>query len=824
MAVPSLTSDLHFAMRQLRKTPAFSLSVILTLALGIGATTAIFSLVYAVLLAPLPFPHSEQLMALTPLARQSAGSPAILPTDLSYQDFFDWRAQSRSFSSVATFSDEKFSLAKPDGSAEQVDGGVLSFNAFRTLAVAPILGRDFVPADESKGNHNLLLSYALWQRDFAGSPDVVGKALRLNRESWTIVGVMPRGLAFPLSYTEAPFWVTFGHSDDGPKSIVQQRGWQDLQTIVGRLKPGVTPAQAAAEMNAIQRTIAREHVKEDKLLTGVRVQPGLEAWLGDQARPLRLLFAAVCCLLLIACANVAGMLLSRAQARSGELAVRTALGATRWRVMRQLLVEFATLAVTGSILGAALAAAALRLSLHSLPDVPRIEQATVSGAVLLFAVALAGITTLLFGILPAWRAAQADPATLLQGGLRRNTPGRRQHRLHGALVVTQTALTLLLLVGSGLLLRSFDRLMHSDLGFRPDHLLTFRAFLPTQDKPQQVVQFHDELSARLAALPGVKAVGGSFGMPFSGGNMTLNFTIDGKPVAPGEEPASRVSLVRADYLHLLGIPLLRGRWFTPAEDRLQSDAPVVVINQAFARRYFPGEDPLGKIITNGVTSPLAPENAPKVHRRIIGITADTRRLSQTEAIQPEYFLPWGQVPVGPLTLAVRTDGDPNAVLAAARQIVNTLAPGTPVYRVRTMEEAIRRSNRDQRFQAALMSSFSVLALLLGAVGIYGLLSYIVAQRTAEFGVRLALGAQPADVLALVLRRGLKLTVTGLAIGAVAAYAMSARIQSLLYQTAPSDPLVYGLTALLLLSVAALASWLPARRAAQLEPVEILRQQ
>jgi predicted permease len=532
----------------------------------------------------------------------------------------------------------------------------------------------------------------------------------------------------------------------------------------------------------------------------------------------------VCCLLLIACANVAGMLLSRAQARSGELAVRSALGATRWRVMRQLLVEFAALAVTGSILGAALAAAALRLSRHSLPDVPRIEQATVSGAVLLFAVALAAITTLLFGILPAWRAAQADPAALLQGGFRRNTPGRRQHRLHGALVVTETALTLLLLVGSGLLLRSFDRLMHSDLGFRADHLLTFRAFLPPQDKPQQVLQFHDELSARLAALPGVKAVGGSFGMPFSGGNMTLNFTIDGKGVPPGEEPASRVSLARADYLHLLGIPLLRGRWFTPAEDRLQSDAAVVVINQAFARRYFPGEDPIGKIITNGVTSPLAPENAPKVHRRIIGITADTRRLSQTEAIQPEYFLPWGQVPVGPLTLAVRTDGDPYAVLATARQIVNTLAPGTPVYRVRTMEEAIRRSNRDQRFQAALMSSFSVLALLLGAVGIYGLLSYVVAQRTSEFGVRLALGAQPADVLALVLRRGLKLTVTGLAIGAVAAYAMSARIQSLLYQTAPSDPLVYGLTALLLLSVAALASWLPARRAAQLEPVEVLRQQ
>lgn len=824
MALPSLTSDLRFAVRQLRKTPAFSLSVILTLALGIGATTAIFSLVYAVLLAPLPFPHSEQLMALTPLAQQSAGSPAILPTDLSYQDFFDWRTQSHSFSSVATFSDEKFSLAKPDGSAEQVDGGVLSFNAFRTLRVTPILGRDFVPADEAKGNHNVLLSYALWQRDYAGASDVVGKALRLNGESWTIVGVMPRGLAFPLSYTEAPFWVTFGHSDDGPKSIVQQRGWQDLQTVVARLKPGVTREQAAAEMNAIQRTIARQHVKEDKLLTGVRVQPGLETWLGDQARPLKLLFAAVCCLLLIACANVAGMLLSRAQTRSGELAVRTALGATRWRVMRQLLVEFAALAIAGSVLGAVLAAAALRLSLHSLPDVPRIEQATVSGAVLLFAVALAGVTTLLFGALPAWRAAKADPATLLQGGLNRNTPGRRQHRLHAALVVTETALTLLLLVGSGLLLRSFDRIMHSDLGFRADHLLTFRAFLPTQDKPQQVVQFHDELSARLAALPGVQAVGGSFGMPFSGGNMSLNFTIDGKPVVPGEEPSSRVSLARADYLHLMGIPLLRGRWFTPAEDRLQSDASVVVINQAFARRYFPGEDPIGKIITNGITSPLAPENAPKVRRRIIGITADTRRLSQTEAIQPEYFLPWGQVPIGPLTLAVRTDGDPNAVLATVRQLVNTLAPGTPIYRVRTMDEAIRRSNRDQRFQAALMSGFSVLALLLGAVGIYGLLSYVVAQRTAEFGVRLALGAQPADVLALVLRRGLKLTLLGLAVGAFVAYAASARIQSLLYQTAPGDPLVYALTALLLLAVAALASWLPARRAAQLEPVEVLRQQ
>ena len=762
-------------------------------------------------------------MALKSMVQENAHSPAIVPNSTSYKDFQDWRAQSRSFASIGSFSDEKFSLLKPDGSADQVDGGVLSANAFRTLGVTPILGRDFVRADEAKGNHNVILSYALWQRDFAGSHDVLGKTLRLNGEAWTIIGVMPEGLAFPLSYTEAPFWVTFGHSDDGPNSVVQQRGWNDLETVVGRLRPRVTQQQAEAEMQGIQHGIARQHV-EDKLTTSVRVRPGLEEWVGDQGRPLRLLFGAVCCLLLIACTNVAGMLLTRARARSGELALRTALGASRWRVMRQLLVEFATLVVAGSVLGAGLATLALRLSLHSLPDVPRMQQASISGMVLLFAFALAAATTLLFGAFPAWRAAQADPASLLQGGLQRNTPGRQQHRLHAALVIGETALSLLLLVSAGLLIRSFDRLMHSDLGFQADHLLTFRAFLPPNDTPQQVVQFHEALLTRLRAAPGVEAAGGSYGMPFSGGNMRIGFSIDGKPTPQGEGPVARLSLADAQYIHTMGIPLMRGRWFRRDEDRLKDGPAVVVINDAFARKFFPGEDPLGKRIVNGITSPLAKDDAPHPHRQIIGVIGSTRRLNQAEPIQPEYFLPYSQVPIGPFTIAIRTQGDPNAMVETARHLVQQLAPGTPLYRVRTMDEAIRRTNRDQRFQAALMTGFSVVSLLLAAIGIYGLLSYIVAQRTTEFGVRLALGAMPSDVLQLVLRRGLKLSMIGLTLGALAAYVLSAHIESLLYETVPSDPLVYASTALLLLAAAAVASLLPARRAAKLEPVQILRQQ
>lgn len=824
MHASAVVSDLRFAFRQLRKTPAFTLSVLLTLALGIGATTAIFSLVNAVLLAPLPFTHADRLMALTSLVQENSASPAVLPNEASYPDFLDWRSQNQSFSSLGTFEFEKFLLNRPDGSAEQVDGGVLSADSFRTLGVIPILGRDFVRADEAKGNHALLLSYALWQSSFAGSKDAVGKTLKLSGEPYTVVGVMPRDLAFPITNPDTPFWVTFGHADKGPNSEIEQRGWNDLETIVGRLKPGVSREQAEEEMTAIQRNIARQHVDSDKLTTGVRVRPGLEAWVGDRARPLRLLFGAVCCLLLIACTNVAGMLLTRTSARSGELAVRTALGASRWRVMRQLLLEFAILAIAGSALGAGLASLALRLSLASLPNVPRMDHASVSGLVLLFAFALAVLTTLFFGVLPAWRAAQANPATLLQGGLKRNTPGRGQHRMHAALVIGETALSLVLLVGAGLLIRSFDRVMHSDLGFRSDHLLTFRAFLPPQEKPQQLVQFYDALITRLRVVPGVEAAGGSFGLPFSGGNMTMTISIDGKPKPPGEAPDSRVSLARSDYLQAIGIPLIRGRWFTGSEDRLEADAPVVVINQAFARKFFPDEDALGKRFSSGLGSPLAPDNAPDVQRRIIGIIGNTKRVSQTEDFQPEYFLPFGQIPLGPLTVAVRTKGDPNAIFPTARHLVNELAPDTPLYRVRTMDEAIRHTNRDQRFQAALMTGFSVVSLLLAAVGIYGLLSYIVAQRTTEFGVRLALGAMPGDVLALVLKRGLNLTLIGLAIGAAVAYASSARAASLLYQTAPSDPLVYGGTALLLLGVAAIASWLPARRASRLEPVEVLRQQ
>jgi predicted permease len=821
---PVFFSDLRFALRQLRKTPAFTLSVVLTLALGIGATTAIFSLVNAVLLAPLPFPQANRLMALTALDQENSAGPAIVPNDTSYPDFFDWRAQNHSFKSLGIFETEKFLFTHPDLGAEQVDGGIVSADSFRTLGVAPILGRDFLRSDEAPGNHNVVLSYALWQSHFAGARSLLGKTIQLNNEPWTVIGVMPKDFAFPISEPDAPFWTTFGHQDIGPNSIVRQRGWNDLETVVGRLKPGVTREQAATEMTAIQRNLARQHVDQDKLQSAVRVQPGLESWVGNRARPLRLLFAAVCCLLLIACTNVAGMLLTRTAARSGELAIRTALGASRWRVMRQLMLEFALLAIVGSALGAGLASLALRVSLTSLPNVPRMDQASVSGFVLLFAFALAAITTVLFGALPAWRAAQADPATLLQGGLRRNTPGRGQHRLHAALVIGETALSLVLLVGAGLLIRSFDRVMHSDLGFRADHLLTFRAFLPVQTKPAQLVQFDNALMTRLRVAPGVEAVGGSFGMPFSGGNMVIGFSIDGKPVLPGENPDARLSLARADYLKVMGIPLIRGRWFTPDEDTLESKSQVVVINQAFAHKFFPGEDPVGKRITCGMASPLAPANAPDPHLTIVGIIGDTRRLSQTEDLQPEYFLPYGQVPVGPLTVAVRTQGDPSAMLETARRAVNQLAPGTPLYRVRTMEEAIRRTNRDQRFQATLMTGFSVVSLLLAAVGIYGLLSYVVAQRTTEFGVRLALGAQPGDVLSLVLKRGLHLTLIGLLVGAFVAYALSVRIQSLLYQTAPSDPLVYGGMAALLLAVAAVASWLPARRAAHLEPVEVLRQQ
>jgi predicted permease len=313
-------------------------------------------------------------------------------------------------------------------------------------------------------------------------------------------------------------------------------------------------------------------------------------------------------------------------------------------------------------------------------------------------------------------------------------------------------------------------------------------------------------------------------MPFSGGNMTLGFSIDGKPTLKGEGPSARLSLVDAQYVKTMGIPMMRGRWFNDSENRLDSTAAVVTINEAFAQKFFPGEDPLGKRLVNDINSTLAQDNAPHPHRMIIGVVANTRRLNRSESIQPEYFLPYFQAPIGPFTVAVRTAGDPHAMVETARRLVNELSPGTPLYRVRTMDEGIRRTNRDQRFQAALMSGFSVVSLLLAAVGIYGLLSYIVAQRTAEFGVRLALGAMPGDVLKLVLRRGLHLTLIGLVIGAAAAYALSARIQSLLYETAPSDPLIYGGTALLLLAVAIVASWLPARRAARLEPVEVLRQQ
>ena len=814
----TLLQDIRFSLRQLRKSPGFALTTILTLALGIGAATGIFSLVNAVLLRPLPFAQSGRIME---LLHENHENGAVFPSSLSYPDFFDWRAQNHSFSVMATYRDLQ-SILSSTGDAQNLQGEIVASDFFRVLSVHPALGRDFVLADEKPGQRVVMISYQLWQSTFGSRPDIAGQIITLDGHGYTVAGVMPRGFAFPIQNPAPQFWTTLASDAvdaDGDNPATKSRG-EDMLTVIGRLKPGVTVEQARADMSLIDRNLAAQYPESNKHFSSTHVTPEIEALVGDTRPALRILLGAVSLVLLIACANVAGLLLARTSKRRAEIALRAALGASRVEILRQLLVESLLLSSIGGALGLAFSTLFLKAMLRFVPqNLPRMDTVTVDATVLSFAILASVLTGLLFGVFPAWIMSKLDPALVLRDGNRSVTSGRSQHRLHSALVIGETALGLLLLVGSGLFIRSFVQVLSVNPGFDSRNVLTSALSYPdTKDYADKVVHLYDQFLPRLAALPGVKSVGAGWPLPFSDSNIGVTFDAEGHLTAPEDRPASRLTVVTPNFFGTLRIPVLRGRDFSASDS---GTAPrVTIVSEGFAHKYFPGEDPIGKHITPGLSD--------GVHKKapceIIAVVGDIKPHSLTADAPAMFYLPLSQAGVSAPPLVIRTAGDPAALIPAVRAQLNSIDRNVPLYHTAALGDLVSDAAMGPRFTMLLLTSFAVMALLLSAIGLYAVLAYMVAQRTSELGLRMALGAQRADVLKLILKRGLVLTGVGLAGGLAASAVLTRYLSSQLYEVRAFDPLTYIGVSLLLIVIAFIASAGPALQAAQVDPIETLREQ
>ena len=804
----NLLQDLRFAFRLLAKSPGFTAIAILTLALGIGANTAIFSVVNGVLLRPLSFRDPSQLV----IVAEKSPFPTI---STSYQNFVDWRDQSRSFESMEGTRSTGLSVTGA-GDPELLTARMATAGLFRLLGVEAREGRTFLPEEDKAGSAPVvLLTYGLWHRRFGGSREIIGKPITLDSRPYTVVGVLPPG--FQL-LQPADVFVPFV---PWAVTLPDDRNWHPGIIAVARLKPGVSREQARTEMVGITKRLELQYPDYN---TGTSADVvGLQEQLVQNVRPaLILLLGAVSLVLLIACVNVANLLLARASSRGREVAIRTAMGAGRGRVVRQLLTESILLSLGGGLLGIFFAWASLgpllKISAGSVPQVVPIE---LDRSVLVFTFIVSLITGLFFGLVPALRTAKLDLRETLNEGSRGSTSGPGHHRLRGVLVASEIALAVLLLVGSGLLLRSFSRLQDVPPGFQADHLLV--ADIPLSQtaysKPEQRYQFFDRLVERAKALPGVRSAGAASFLPVSGGGSVIHFNITGHPPkTPHDYVAAGYRTVTPNYLETLGVPLLRGRMLTPGDN---DKAPaVVVINASMAAKYFPNENPLGKRLQLGATPD---KDVPTME--IVGVIGDVRPGLGVDP-QTEMYLPYRQadliLPVFQLSVVLRTAADPQLQTAALRSALGEIDPNQPLVRVRTMEENMAATVAQPRFRTWLIGIFAAVALVLAAVGVYGVMSYTVTQRTNEIGIRVTLGAQPEDVFKAIVGEGLRLALAGVAIGTVAALALTRLLQSFLFGVSAYDPITFLGVAMLLTMVAAAASFFPARRATLVDPIVALR--
>src|SRR5580700_9265235 len=805
--------DIRLGLRQFRKVPGFTAVAVLTLALGIGANTAIFSVIYAVLLRPLPFHDPSRVVAVKTTEPNRHDDIGV-----SYPAFLDWRSRNHAFEALSAFRTDDFTLTG-NGVPVHVSGGVVSANTFSLLGVLPLIGRNFIPAEDAPTNTGLpvILSQNLWRERFASDPNVSGRTLTLSGQVFTVIGVMPAGFQFPVQSTPVDFWTTIAldsHSSNGNPPMAAQRGVSYLD-VIARLKPHVTIAQAQTEMTAIQESLNHEYPENRP--KGIAIVREIDDVVGPARSGLFLLFGCVGLVLLIACANLSNLLLARATARHKEISVRTALGATRWHIIRQLLAESMFLAAAGAVLGLIFAVCALPLLTTLAPvELARIADSGLNLQVLTFTAVVALLTSVLFGLVPALHATSPELASSLNEGGRSGTESRGRRRLRDSFVVCETALAIVLLAGAGLLLRSLVGLGKVDPGFAKDHVLTFGLDLPGRYGHFERVQFYRELLAQIRSLPGVRAASAVFPLPLSADDIKTSYDVEDRPVKEAQRAVTTLHLVDDDYFHALKIPLLSGREFDGRDDA-SAALPVVIISQALARQAFPGEDPIGKRLRPNISSgPVAPM------RLIVGVVGDVRAEGLTASPIPESYVPYAQLPFAPMSVVVRTDVPPESMLATLTKAVQSLDKDLPLLHPKTLQEDVANSIGDTRFETILLGIFGAMALVLTCVGLYGVISYTVVQQTREVGIRLALGADRAGILRMVVGSGVLLSAIGIGIGLAASFLLTRVIASLLYGVSPWDPLTFVAVPVTLIAMATLASYLPARRAAQVDPMVALR--
>ncbi|MEP6922541.1 MAG: ABC transporter permease [bacterium] len=810
----NLWQDIRYGMRMLVKAPSISIVATMALALGIGANTAIFSVVNAVLLRPLPFANSDQLMMvweIDSVRGQKRGSA-------SYPNFEDWRSQNHVFDHLSAFHTTDF-IMTGRGESTRLQGAVISADTFSMLGATPILGRAFLPAEDEPGDTGrvAVLSQELFRSRFNSDANVINQPMTLDGKTFTIVGVMPHAFQFPIQNEPVELWTTAAVDREGDEPLTVQRGAHYLR-VMGRLKPGVTKEQAGAEMSAIASRLEQQY-PDKNLHKSTAVEPALEALVGDIRPALLILLGAVACVLLIACANVANLLLARAMTRHKEIAIRSALGASRLRVIRQLLTESVLLSLAGGGLGLVLAVwwSDLLISLGK-QDIPRALQVGMDWRVLAFTLFVSLATGIVFGLVPALQTSKTDLTESLKEGGRGSGEGARRNRVRGILVVSEVAIAVVLLVGAGLLIQSLWRLRQVSPGFKPDNVLTFNVAVPEiRYNSEKQVQFFRDLKARVETLPGVQSAAFVTPLPLSGDRFSLSFEVEGRPVAAGDQPSADFFLVDPGYFRGLGIPQIKGRDFT---DRDQHKAPaVIIVSETFAKQYFPGEDALGKHIKPGISTY---DDDKSEMREIVGIVGDVKNRSLSSEPRPAFYVPHAQVPFSQMTAVVKTSTDPHSLSTAITREANSLDKELPVFGAKTLDEYLAASVAAPRFNTTLLTIFAAVALILTIVGLYGVMSYSVAQRTNEIGIRMALGAQTRDVLSLIVKQGFKLVLLGLAIGLVGAFALMRVIASLLFGVTTKDPTTFAAVTILLGGVALLACYLPARRASRVDPIVALR--
>ncbi len=803
-----MIQDILYALRQFRRNPGFAAVGIVVIALGIGANTAIFSLIQAVILKPLPYSDPGRLVSLW----ETRPDRGFKNNVVSAANYLDWRAHNSSFSAMSAYVSRTQTLTGA-GEPEEVQSQGVEEAFFPMLGIPMAMGRGFTAAECKPGAAPVaILSDSLWRRKFSADPSIVGRTIRLNSEAVTVVGVAPPGILTPAD-RKPEMWQAL--RIQGVNSNGTRVGGRNF-AVLARLKPGVTVERADLEMRTMAKQLERAYPLNNANWSA-KAMPLSTQMYGRVRTPLLVLLGAVGLILVIACANVANLMLSRAAGRQRELAIRASLGAGRGRLARQTMVESLTLAVCGGALGIALAYGLLKaFKLFGPADVPRLERAALDGTVLLFTAAATVLTGLAMGLAPALLSARHALGTALQEGGRGSTPGRTSNRLRDVFTVAQVAFALMLLVGAGLLLRSFSRLTSVDPGFRTDHVLTFDVSLPgTRYQNGKDVRFFSELDRRLRALPGVVNASLVTFLPFKGmGSATYFWRADRPKPEPGREPVADVRMAQPGYFETLAIPLRRGRTFNDADN--DEKAPLrFVINEDMAREAFPGEDPIGKRLIVQMQSNNPPGE-------IIGITGDVKHGSLADKVRPMVYYPQAHLSFAFGTVVVETRGEPMSLARAVTGVVRELDPELPVSELGTMRQWVDESLSRTKFQTGLIAAFAGLALLLAVLGVYGVISYGVRQRVHEIGVRVALGAQRGQVLRMVLGRALVLTLCGLALGLAGALALGRYLETLLFEIEPSDPATLAFLTVLLLAMALLAALLPAIRATRVHPMEVLR--